>query len=77
MTLVQKIKWWFLEQVNWCHPTDRDGNEKPKTLFYTAYCFLFWPIPWQDTPCWCCASVRGIMLGLIFGFLAGYLFYGL
>lgn len=73
-----KVKWFFLERVNWCHPVDRNGKEKTKTRFYTFYCYLFWPIPWQEPqPCWCCASVRGIAYGLVVGLLLGKMVYGL
>lgn len=65
--LLYRAKWFFLEKLNFCHPKDRNGNDKPETLFYKAYCFLFWPIPWQETPCWCCASFRGLVTGFILG----------
>ena len=41
--------------------------------FYTAYCWLFWPIPWQKNPCWCCASFRGLITGFAAGVLLGAL----
>lgn len=67
------LKWFFLEKINWCHPTDRNGNEKKPSLFYNIYCYIFWPIPWmKPEPCWCCASVRGIVYGLIIGYLIGH-----
>lgn len=50
MLLKDKLKWWFLENINWCHPVMRDGTPKKPTWFYTAYCWLFWPIPWQKNP---------------------------
>lgn len=73
-----ELKWFFLEKLNWCHPVDRHGNDKPETLFYKIYCWAFWPIPWMEPqPCWCCASVRGLAYGVIIGFGLGYLIYGL
>lgn len=72
--LLNKLKCFFLEKINWCHPTNCDGTEKPETLFYKIYCYLFWPIPWMEPqPCWCCASVRGIIYGLVLGFYVGYI----
>lgn len=73
---LQDAKWFFLEKINWCHPTDRDGNEKPQTWFYKAYCLAFWPIPWMEPqPCWCCASVRGLAYGLVLGLIVGGLLF--
>lgn len=71
--LYYKLKWFFLEKINWCHPVDRNGKEKPETLFYKFYCYLYWPIPWMEQPCWCCASVRGMLNGFILGLFVGYL----
>ena len=69
-----ETKWFFLEKINWRHPVDRQGKAKPQSRFYTIYCWLFWPIPWMEpAPCWCCASVRGLIYGLILGFSLGYL----
>ena len=28
MLLKDKLKWWFLENINWCHPVMRDGTPK-------------------------------------------------
>lgn len=75
--LLNKLKWFFLEHINWCHPVDRNGNEKKPTLFYRFYCVLFYPIPWQDQPCWCCASARGLLYGIILGLLLGVGYYEL
>lgn len=75
MTLT-KFKCFFLEKINWCHPTKCDGTEKGDSLFYKLYCYVFYPIPWQENPCWCCASVRGLLTGGIMGFLLGYFIYG-
>lgn len=68
-----RLKWFFLEHINWCHPKDRFGNDKKQTWFYTVYCYLFWPIPWQEAPCWCCASARGLLYGFIIGLWLGVL----
>lgn len=73
MLLKDKLKWWFLENINWCHPVMRDGTPKKPTWFYTAYCWMFWPIPWQKDPCWCCASFRGLITGFAAGVLLGVL----
>lgn len=66
-----RLKDFFLDHINFCHKTLSTGAEKPDTLFYTFYCYLFWPIPWMDEPCWCCASFRGIMYGFAIGVLLG------
>ena len=31
-----ELKWYFLEKLNWCHPSDRNNKPKKDTLFYTA-----------------------------------------
>ena len=73
-----ECKWFFLEKINWCHPTDRNNHDKPTSWFYTIYCWAFYPIPWMEPqPCWCCASVRGLIYGIIIGLGLGYLIYGL
>jgi hypothetical protein len=66
------IKAW-LRRFNWCEPLDPEGEDKPESRLYDFYCRLFWPIPWQEQPCWCCASVRGIIYGLIVGWTARWL----
>lgn len=55
----------FIDYINWCHPVDSKGNEKKPTRFYQFYCWLFWPIPWMDEPCWCCAATRGWVYGIV------------
>lgn len=75
--LCYEIKWFFLEQINWCHKTDRNGNEKKPSIFYNLYCYLFYPIPWMENPCWCCASVRGLVYGIVLGFVLGKFIYGM
>ena len=73
-----ECKWFFLEKINWCHPTDRNKKEKPTSWVYTVTCWAFYPIPWMEPqPCWCCASVRGLIYGIIIGLGLGYLIYGL
>lgn len=75
--LTNKLWWFFLDHINWCHPVYHDGTEKPDSKLYYLYCLAFWPIPWMEEkygkqPCWCCASVRGLIYGLLMGFAAGY-----
>ena len=66
--LYRVAKNFFLDHINWCHPVNSDGSEKQPTWFYTLWCYLFWPIPWMEPePCWCCASVRGVIYGFILG----------
>lgn len=71
--LWSKIKNFFLDHINWCHKELSTGGEKEPTNWYQFYCWLFWPIPWQKEPCWCCASVRGIIYGIILGIVGSYL----
>lgn len=75
-SLWYKLKWFFLENINWCHPVKRDGTGKGDSWFYTLYCYLFYPIPFMEHPCWCCASARGILYGFVLGLIAGVM-YGL
>lgn len=62
-----KLKNFFLDYINWCYPVFSTGKPKELTLFYKVFCYIFWPIPWQDEPCWCCAGTRGLMTGFIIG----------
>lgn len=71
--MIKKLKNFFLDYINWCHPTYSNGEEKKVTWFYTFWCWCFWPIPWMDDPCWCCASVRGMMYGFVMGLVAAWL----
>ena len=68
-----KAKNFFLDNINWCHKTRSTGEEKPMTWFYEIWCWIFWPIPWMDEPCWCCASVRGVIYGVLLGLLGNWL----
>lgn len=71
--LWNKFKNFFLDHINWCHKTLSTGEDKPITRFYQFFCYLFWPIPWMDRPCWCCAGTRGIAYGIIIGIILHYL----
>ena len=53
MLLKDKLKRWFLENINWWHPVLPDGIRKKPTWFYRAYCWLYWPLAGQPTPCGC------------------------
>ena len=69
--LMIRCKDFFLDHINWCHPKLSDGSDKPPSVLYDAWCLLFWPIPWMEDPCWCCASARGVVYGILIGlFLA-------
>lgn len=72
-TLWTKAKNFFLDHINWCHKTLSTGEEKPMTWFYEFWCWIFWPIPWMEEPCWCCASVRGVIYGILLGLLGNWL----
>ena len=77
-TLWSNIKTWVVD-YNFCHPTDSKGEPKNITgsidkaidAFIGFYRILFWPIPQMKDPCWCCASVRG----LVYGYIAGCLMH--
>ena len=75
-SLWNKAKAFFIDHINWCHKTNSDGTEKEPTLFYDLWCALFWPIPWMDEPCWCCASVRGVIYGILLGVGISWIFGG-
>lgn len=70
-----KLKNFFLDHINFCYPKKSDGADKPQTWWYHFYRALYWPIPQQDTPCWCCASIRGIIYGILLG-VGLYKFWG-
>ena len=74
--LWKRAKAFFIDHINWCHPTNSDGSEKAPSRFYDAWCWVFWPIPWMDEPCWCCASVRGVIYGIILGVFGYWLIGG-
>lgn len=65
--LLTRFKNFFLDHVNWCHKQFSNGEYKPSTWFYEAYARIFYPIPWQEEPCWCCASARGLIYGITIG----------
>lgn len=71
--MLTRIKNFFLDHINWCHKTLSNGEPKPNTKFYQFFCYLFWPIPWNEEPCWCCAGTRGIIYGVVLGIILGYL----
>lgn len=76
--ILNKVKYFFLDHINFCHETLSSGEVKKPTLFYKLFCWAFWPLArWAETDderfCWCCTAVRGIIYGWISMFVVMYL----
>lgn len=78
-TVFYKFVKWFCDNVNFCHGVrydefDSDGNpiEKPDNKVYNFF-YQYWLWPFQQTGCICCNTVRGLLYGLIVGFILGRL----
>lgn len=73
----EKLKAWFLNNVNWCHgyyynQFDSEGNPvaKPENKVYEFF-YRHWLWPWKQNECLCCNTVRGLMYGFIIGAVVG------
>lgn len=62
----------FLSRFNFCEPLNPDGTEKPPSRLYDWWALLFTPIPDAEAPCWCCAGLRGVLIGLVVGLFVGF-----
>jgi len=68
-----KFKIFFVDHINFCIPRFSNGELKPWTWYMKVYWFcLQWPKNISE-PCWCCAGLRGIILGGLGGLLLGRL----
>lgn len=60
---------WFVNNINWCEGYYY-GSDKPKPnnkvydFFYT-----YWLFPFKQNDCICCNTVRGLIYGLIMGYV--------
>lgn len=54
-------------KYNFCKGEYADGSAKPDTKLFT----LFYKIFYLD--CSCCAAIRGLFIGGIFGFILGFI----
>lgn len=75
--MIEKFKAWFVNKVNFCEgyfykQFDSDGNpvEKPENKTYNWF-YKYWLWPCKQTDCLCCNSVRGLIYGLILGYIIG------
>jgi hypothetical protein len=68
----------FLNHINFCHGYvypdrwDEEGNqiEKPENRVYSWF-YRNWLWPFKQNDCMCCNTVRGLMYGLVIGYLIG------
>lgn len=72
-----KFTKWFVDNLNFCHgyrfdEYDENGNpvEKPDNKLYNFF-YKYWLWPFQQTGCACCNTVRGLIYGIIIGFVVG------
>lgn len=72
-TLSYKLVAWFCNTFNYCegywYGTD---VEKPENKLYN-FLFKYWLFPFKNNECLCCNATRGVMYGVILGFILGKL----
>jgi len=61
---------WFIDRVNFCHGEFHDGTEKPANKLYD-WLYYHWLWPFKQTDCVCCNTVRGLLYGIIIGYVIG------
>jgi hypothetical protein len=54
-------------KYNFCKLHYADGTEKPESKLYNAFYYTFY------MECPCCATIRGLLAGTIFGLFLGWL----
>ena len=66
-----KFKKWFVDNVNWCEGYYYGTEiEKPENKIYNFF-YKYWLFPWKQTDCLCCNTTRGLIYGIIIGYLLG------
>lgn len=71
MKRCKRFRYFIWDHLDICKPTTHTGQDKPASLFFDLYCYIFYPVPWQAKPCWCCAGRRGLLIGLVVGIFLG------
>lgn len=68
---------WFTDNINWCHGAyyneyDEQGNpvDKPDNKIYNFF-YKYWLWPYIQTDCICCNTVRGVIYGVVIGWVMG------
>ena len=62
----------FIDKVNFCHGEYSDGTAKPENKVYD-WLYYHWLWPFKQTDCVCCNAVRGLLYGVIIGYVIGRL----
>lgn len=73
-----KLCEWFCDHINFCvgvlyNKFDKISGEpldKPDNPVYNWF-YKYWLFPFQQNDCICCNTVRGVLYGVIAGFLLG------
>lgn len=78
-TIWHRFSKWFCDNVNFCHgykydEYDEEGNpvEKQENKVYNFF-YKYWLWPYYQTDCICCNTVRGLIYGVVLGWLLGRL----
>ena len=72
-TVAYKLCEWFCNNINWCHGYYYGTEiEKPENKIYNAL-YNYWLFPFENNGCLCCNTTRGVVYGVILGFILGRL----
>lgn len=68
-TKLYRLCEWFVNYVNWCEGY-LYGTEtpKPENKVYDFF-YTYWLFPFKQNDCICCNTVRGLIYGLIMGYV--------
>lgn len=72
-TLAYKLAAFFVNHINFCegyyYGTELDKPENPLYNFFYKY----WLFPFRQNDCICCNTVRGVLYGVLIGYILGVL----
>lgn len=70
-TFMFKLASWFVNNINWCegyyYGTD---VTKPDNKVYNFF-YTYWLFPFVQNGCMCCNTTRGVVYGILLGYLIG------
>ena len=61
---------WFVTHINFCEGYSLDGTPKPENRLYN-WLYAHWLWPFEQNDCLCCNTVRGVIYGMLIGYLLG------
>lgn len=67
-----KLKAFFINHINWCEAEYYDGTPKPQNKVVDFF-YKYWLFPFSQNDCLCCNTVRGVMYGIVIGWLLAWL----